>query len=149
MIEYMLDGSPPFSCFRQSSASVVGPFFMYTFTLITVVMLLNMLIALLNATWEKVANEQRSAFLLQRAMTMDKYLGEMPPAKQMKIQRKYRWTYVLLPSDMPDAQIEGGEDEMKTLEDKVGTFVDGVTSFCREARHWVHHQNGSQAARHR
>ena len=45
-IEYMLAGDVPYTCFRHSSASVMGPAFMYMFVLITVIMLLNMLIAL-------------------------------------------------------------------------------------------------------
>eukprot|EP00966_Prymnesium_polylepis_P041780 970105-Prymnesium_polylepis.1 len=81
LIEAMLSADGKYRCFRESSQPIWGTGYMMLFTLLTVIMLVNMLIALMAKTFDNVFEKQEMHFLYLKVRTIDCWMryADMPP----------------------------------------------------------------------
>ena len=54
LVEGMLSGEGYFECLRHSGHSIMGPIYGYLFLMVTVIMLVNMLVALMSKTFDEI-----------------------------------------------------------------------------------------------
>eukprot|EP00966_Prymnesium_polylepis_P307654 7109903-Prymnesium_polylepis.1 len=88
MVTAMLSADGQYKCFRESSQPIMGTCYMMGFTLVTVIMLVNMLIALMAKTFDNVFEKQEINFLYLKVRTIDcwrKYTDMPPPLNALSI----------------------------------------------------------------
>jgi len=96
LFEVMLGGEIPLKCFHDSDFPIVGPFFLITYLLVIVLLALNMLIAMMATTFERVRERGPEQYMFLKCLVNVTY-AHVEPLPPPLVVTQLAWYLLLWP----------------------------------------------------